>query len=427
MTSKLEKFFKSYTKEDLFYIMVALYASTIIFNEFSKFFLWGFGAIFLIFYSKICIYRSKVIWAFIIPVVLHVLFFWNNESFIQSIKQLEKFTVFLVFPLIFIFQQRPINIRKILTYYSSIFSTILFLFFIYYLYVNFIDFKGYVLGKDVWKMGYAFSNFLGTHAPRFNMHVSFLSFVNLYLVMNTALGKNKDSSLFVRVACLASSLFVMLIINTRVAIAIFAVCAISYIGYIFFVKGFTAKKMFFISAILGIISTVFLFTFPYTLEKFQKKTFNKMDMIGKLDQIDQPEEKIYNSLVTRLTVWSVVLDMSTKKPIKGYGYTNCYALLFQEYKDSNQQFLLKHKFKVHNQFLDYLLKFGYAGALLLIIFFANKFYIAIKIRSTVFLYFCILFLAANLFDDLLRIYDGIAFSAFWTSVFIKSYLEKRSK
>ncbi|GIS21226.1 MAG: hypothetical protein CM15mP121_0780 [Bacteroidota bacterium] len=52
--------------------------------------------------------------------------FWNNESFIQSIKQLEKFTVFLVFPLIFIFQQRPINIRKILTYYSSIFSTILF-------------------------------------------------------------------------------------------------------------------------------------------------------------------------------------------------------------------------------------------------------------------------------------------------------------
>ena len=99
MTSKLKKFFKSYSKEDLFYLMVALYASTIIFNEFSKFFLWGFGANFLIFYSKIYICRSKVIWAFIIPVVLHVLFFWNNESFIQSIKQLEKFTVFLVFPL----------------------------------------------------------------------------------------------------------------------------------------------------------------------------------------------------------------------------------------------------------------------------------------------------------------------------------------
>ena len=54
-----------------------------------------------------------------------------------------------------------------------------------------------------------------------------------------------------------------------------------------------------------------------------------MDMIGKLDLIDQPEEKIYNSLVTRLTVWSVVIDMSIKKPITGYGYTNCYALLFK--------------------------------------------------------------------------------------------------
>jgi O-antigen ligase len=150
-------------------------------------------------------------------------------------------------------------------------------------------------------------------------------------------------------------------------------------------------------------------------------------MIGKLDQIAQPEEKIYNSLVTRLTVWSVVLDMSTKKPMTGYGYTNCYALLFKEYRDSNQHFLLKYKFNVHNQFLDYLLKFGYLGAILLIIFFANKFYIALKTRSAVFLYFCILFLAANLFDDLLRVYDGIAFGAFWTSVFIKNFLELRNK
>ena len=427
MASKLEKFVKSFSKEDLFYLMVALYASTIIFNEFSKFFLWFLGIIFLIFYSKVYIYKSKVIWAFIIPVVLHTVFFWNNESFIQSIKQLEKFTVFLVFPLIFIYQRRSINIKKILNYYSSIFSTILFLFFMYYLCVNFIDFKGYVLGKDVWKMGYAFSNFLGSHAPRFNMHVSFLSFVNLYLVINTGLSKSKDCYLFVRVFCLISSLFVMLIINTRVAIAIFSVGAISYVAYTFFIKRLAGKKIFFISATVGIISIIFLLIFPYTLEKFQKKTFNQMDMIGKLDQIDQPEEKIYNSLVTRLTVWSVVFDMSIKKPITGYGYTNCYNLLFQEYKDSNQRFLLKHKFKVHNQFLDYLLKFGYLGAMLLIIFFTNKFIIAFKTRSAVFLYFCVLFLAANLFDDLLRIYDGIAFCAFWTSVFIKRYLEERNQ
>jgi O-antigen ligase len=368
-----------------------------------------------------------VIWAFIIPVILHVLFFWNNESFTESIKQLEKFTVFLVFPLIFIYQSRPINIRKMLSYYSSIFSTILFLFFLYYLSVNFVNFKGYVLGKDVWKMGYAFSNFLGTHAPRFNMHVSFLSFVNLFLVMNTTLRKGKYFSLFIRVLCLASSLFVMLIINTRLAIAVFFVGASSYVAYIFFANRLAAKKIYFVSAILGVISIVFLLTFPYTLEKFQKKTFNQIDMIGKLDQIAQPEEKIYNSLVTRLTVWSVVLDMSTKKPMTGYGYTNCYALLFKEYRDSNQHFLLKYKFNVHNQFLDYLLKFGYLGAILLIIFFANKFYIALKTRSAVFLYFCILFLAANLFDDLLRVYDGIAFGAFWTSVFIKNFLELRNK
>ena len=124
MKSKLEKFFKPYFKEDLFYIMVALYGSTIIFNEFSKYLLWFFGIVFLTFYSKIYIYRSKVIWGFFIPIALHVLFFWNNESYLLVIKQLEKLTVFLVFALIFIFQRNSINLKKILTYHSSIFSII---------------------------------------------------------------------------------------------------------------------------------------------------------------------------------------------------------------------------------------------------------------------------------------------------------------
>tara|TARA_B100001093_G_scaffold174401_1_gene167239 strand:+ start:327 stop:1607 length:1281 start_codon:yes stop_codon:yes gene_type:complete len=423
MTNKLEFFFKSYTKEDLYYIMVAVYASTIIFNEFSKYFLWFFGIIFLIFYSKPHIYRSKVILGIFIPLALHVLFFWNNESYLQAIKQLEKFTVFLVFPLLFIFQRSSINLKKTLTYYSSIFSTIILLFFIYYLFVNFVDFKAFITGEDVWKMGYEFSNFVGSHAPAFNMQVSFLSFVNLYLVTNTVLNKNKNPFLLIRLFFLASSLFVMLIINTRLAICIFAVGSTFYLAYAFSVKRLSAKKILFISVFFGIISTVFLLIFPSTLEKFKDKTFNQLDMIGKLDQIEKPEEKIYGSLVTRLTVWSVVLKMSAKKPITGYGYTNCYPLLFQEYNDSSQRFLLKHSYRVHNQFLDYLLKFGFSGMILLIIFFINKFYVALKIRSAVFLYFCVIFLAANMFDDFLIKYEGIAFSAFWTSLFIRIYLE----
>ena len=427
MKIKLEKFFKPYFKKDLFYIMVALYGSTIIFNEFSKYLLWFFGIVFLTFYSKIYIYRSKVILGFFIPIALHVLFFWNNESYLLVIKQLEKLTVFLVFALIFIFQRNSINLKKILTYYSSIFSIIIILFFMYYMSVNFIDFKGYVIGKNVWKMGYAFSNFLGTHAPRFNMHVSFLSFVNLYLVTKILLSKNENSFLFFRLFCLVSSLFIMLIINTRLAIAIFTLGSISYFTYVSLVSKLAVKKILFISTILGIISFTFLLIFPYTLKKFKDKTFNQLEMIGQLDQIEQPEEKIFGSLVTRLTAWSVVLNMSAKKPLKGYGYTNCYPLLLQEYKDSNQQFLFKYNYRIHNQFLDYLLKFGFSGIMLLVVFFANKFYVALKTRSAVFLYFCFLFLAANLFEDLLRTYDGIAFGAFWTSIFIKVYLEKRNK
>ena len=147
-----------------------------------------------------------------------------------------------------------------------------------------------------------------------------------------------------------------------------------------------------------------------------------------------PEKKVTPFLFLRLDRYKMVhfSKKMVKLLCKEFTFSaninlNCYNLLFQEYKDSNQRFLLKHKFKVHNQFLDYLLKFGYLGAILLIIFFTNKFIIALKIRSAVFLYFCVLFLAANLFDDLLRIYDVIAFCAFWTSVFIKRYLEQRNQ
>ncbi|GIS21225.1 MAG: hypothetical protein CM15mP121_0770 [Bacteroidota bacterium] len=51
----------------------------------------------------------------------------------------------------------------------------------------------------------------------------------------------------------------------------------------------------------------------------------------------------------------------------GYGYTNCYVYYFKNIKTAINNFS-KDKFKVHNQFLDYLLKFGYFGVLLLIIF-----------------------------------------------------------
>ena len=85
--------------------------------------------------------------------------------------------------------------------------------------------------------------------------------------------------------------------------------------------------------------TIFLKIFPYTIEKFTLKTFNNIDMIGQIDQIENPEEKIYGSLVTRITVWQITLNLASSNLAYGYGVSDAHPKLFSAYEKMNQKFL----------------------------------------------------------------------------------------
>ena len=419
--------YRAYYFNKILPIFLSFFAATIVFREFSAYVLALLFIISLIFYKEIYFNRKKTLeFLFIsIPLLLQIIFFWNNESFYEAVKEIEKYTAYLVLPLIIVFQKSTLNIEKILNWFSIFFTTILFFGILKYIILNFDSVAQYINGELAWQMGYAISNSLGSHAPALNLHISFLCFINLHLLLCSLKTSQNINQVFLKISLLLISISALLIINTRLAIFVFFIGAIVLILFQEIKNAFKYKIVIGVSIL--ILTLGFLKIFPSTMDKFINKTFNDIEKVGQLDEINNPEEKIYGSLVTRLTVWKTVLNISSSSLFFGHGVSAAHSNLFYAYENMNQKFLAKYKFKVHNQFLDFLLKFGILGIVLACLFFLNILRLALKLNMPYIFYFFVLFSLANMVDDFLIRYDGIVFSAFWISVFSKLYIDKQKE
>ncbi|QII69367.1 O-antigen ligase family protein [Apibacter sp. B3706] len=216
------------------------------------------------------------------------------------------------------------------------------------------------------------------------------------------------------------------LINTRIA-----VCS-SILGSIFitlykFKSSFTIKQSVLITAIVFIFIVIFITLFPYTIKKYTTVSFGNMDKIGKLDEVENPEGEIYNSLVTRISIWKSALDLSKRNIWFGVGASDGKRKLFDYYYETDQMFLFKYKFPVHNQYLDYLIRFGIVGLVLLIIFMALPLYIGFKLHNSLIIYYSLSFIVANITDDFLIRFDGIVFSCILVSFFGYLYVRNQDK
>nr|WP_241678329.1 O-antigen ligase family protein [Algibacter amylolyticus] len=250
------------------------------------------------------------------------------------------------------------------------------------------------------------------------MHVAFASVSCFYVLINKKFGKSVKSIIFFFLFLL--SLFLVLYINTRVAV----VCAI--FGY-FFVFLFITFKNYSSSVLIKKGALVFLIfflgmgafvkIFPYTIKKFTSRSFANMEMVGRLDEFENPEVEVFSSLVTRVSIWKSALELSKSNLLFGYGAVDAKEKLFEYYKETNQKFLYKYKFPVHNQFIDYLIKYGILGPIALLVFFSFLCYLGFINKNSLMFFFVILFFLSNLTDDFFILYSGISFSAYWASIF----------
>lgn len=363
-----------------------------------------------------------------IPLLLELLFFWNNDELYLGIKALEKTISLLLFPIFIIGNQKYIKFYPLVKAYSLATTSILLLFLIRYYFVYHEFFLSFYYGMNMWQMGYHFASTIGIHAPALNMHLAFVSICNLYFSISNFKTNKHFLYKILYLLFFVLSFILLLIINTRIALLV------SFLGY-FLVITFHffknknilqwIKTSTFFIFIISLILIIFIKNNHFMEQKYNRMIFDKFEMIGRLDQIERPEVEIYSSLVTRLTIWKSTIDLAKDHLLFGVGSSDSKKELFKFYKKTNQKFLSKYQFPVHNQYLDYLLKFGILGIIGAFVYIGFIGYIGFKSKNVIAIAFFLLFFISNLTDDFLIRFDGIVFSGFWICIFTSFYIQSK--
>lgn len=421
-----EKYFNK-----IFSFFLVAIACTLIFRKPCTWLIFTF-AIFNIFYFKKTQWSKKaLVLAGIIasPFLLELVFFWNNDSLVQGIKSIEKSTALVLFPLFILGNYQRISFSKLLGYYVNGTTLVMIVFTLRFVFVFPEYVTKYWHGVHLWEMGYVFANSIGIHAPALNMHLAFVSIAALYLLLQSCQMRKDKSVVFLTFIVFACSFFNVLLVNTRMALFNVLVGYL-FVVFSFFLAHFNLKKMMLYGLCIGgVIAGIFILFVqknPYMKEKYSSVTFAYMDKVGKLDEIDHPEIKVFNSLVTRVSIWKSAWELSLQHLPFGVGSSDGKPELVKYFKQTHQHFLAKYAFPTHNQFLDFLLKFGVLGPLVVLLYIGTIGYLGIDLKNALTFSFFFLFFTSNLTDDFLLRFDGITFSGFWFSIFGSLWLQQKS-
>lgn len=414
----------------IFHLFLCLIGIAMIFRKPCSILIILFAVFSLIFYKKLKYTKTSLVLMACIaaPVLLELLLFWNNDSFAKGLKAIEKSTSLIIFPLFIIGNYQRVNFLKLVQTYVIATTLILLFFFVRFnvLYPELME--KYSNGIHLWEMGYQFANSLGMHAPALNMHLAFVSVSAFYFVFRSFYDQEKFIFKIAQIVVFLLSFFFVLFVNTRMALVNV------FIGFLIVLfleirSRVNLKKLLVTAVTLLVVLFGILYVFiqkdPYMKEKYSTVSFAYMDKVGKLDEIDHPEIKVFNSLVTRVSIWKSAWELSLKNLPFGVGASDGKPELNKYYEATNQHFLAKYEFPTHNQFLDFLLKFGFLGPLVVVLYIFTIGYLGYDLKNGIILSFFIVFLTSNLVDDFLLRFDGIAFSGFWFSVFGSYWLQQK--
>jgi O-antigen ligase len=410
---------------EFFLIVIAI---SLTFRKPCTYLIIAFSLFGLFFFKKLAFTKKSLQLGLIIslPIIVEILFFWNNDSLILGLKSLEKSITLLLFPIFIIGNYKNVDFYKIAKFYSIITTLIVLGYYISYINFDTTYLTIYTKRDDYfWAIGYAFSNYVGMHGPALNMHLAFVTIINFYFIFY-----NFKSTLFQKTfsfILFCISFYLMIFINSKLAFAN-SLFGIVLIFAIELRKLFSPKRVFVlfatVSILLASITYLYIQKNPYMITKYQEKTFAHFDKIGKLDEVKNPEATVYHSLATRISIWKSTLELVSQNLLIGVGASDAKLELIKYFKNTNQKFLAKFEFPVHNQFLDSLLKFGILGLISTFLYIFNIARLGYKTKNTLIIFFFVLFFTSNLTDDFLIRFDGIVFSGFWVSIFSAFYLQK---
>ncbi|MBJ7879676.1 O-antigen ligase family protein [Gelidibacter salicanalis] len=409
-------------------ILITLIISTIFFRVLCTWLIIIFVVFNLIFYKRLQFSKRSLVLTLCIssPFLLELLFFWNNDVLSDGLKSAEKTVSLLLLPLFIIGNRDRIDFKKTLFAYILITVALVLFLFIRFMLISPKFFDVYLRGLELWEVGYQFANSFGMHAPILNMHLAFLTVGCFWFALDALKNKNqKKIVISLLLGCL--SFFFVLFVNTRIAL-LNVFLGMSVIFFYEVVRKYKLRNVIviFLAGTAILLSTLYIYVNnnPYMKTKYFDVTFAHLDKINNLDSFENPEVEVYNSFVTRLSIWNSAWDISKKNILIGVGSSDGKKKLNAYYKDTNQMFLYKYKFPVHNQYLDFALRFGVMGIAVIMLYLFTIGYMGYITRNAIITTFFLIFSISNLTDDFLILFHGIVFSGFWASIFACYYLCK---
>ena len=136
--------------------------------------------------------------------------------------------------------------------------------------------------------------------------------------------------------------------------------------------------------------------------------------------VDNDNQKFSADL--RLQKWSSALNIIAESPIVGVGTGDMQSELQKQYKDKSYDIAYESEYNSHNQYLDFAGRFGLIGLSIFIISLFYPMLQAFRVKNTLFIGFYLIIIFSFIPEVVLSLNKGVAFYAFFTSLFTFSYL-----
>ncbi|MGV3540090.1 MAG: O-antigen ligase family protein, partial [Rufibacter sp.] len=223
----------------------------------------------------------------------------------------------------------------------------------------------------------------------------------------------------------------LVLLSSKTIVSVFLVISI-----IFITRHFYKKKKSYIGVILSASVAILLFI----AIAFTPNIKQRIDEISESNFAVLHQERFtydtqFSGLTIRLLFWKYAVEIIDQENawLLGVGTGDSQDELIQMYKKHNLYLgnsIIKDTgylhYDTHNQFVETFLKIGLLGVLYLLFYLIKDILLAINKKDILFLSFLVIFIFFSLTESTLQSNKGIVFFAFFNSLFLSSYLNKKT-
>ncbi len=394
--------FKDWTKFktwgiDVVFLLLLGIASSFIFDRLNAilvFFLFFLHFFLVLKGGKIKFETTPYFWGLILFFSLNIFGLIYTENLSRGLDIIGRQISFLLFPLFYI-TYKVRNISLLLKIYCAAIFALIILFEVDIIYRFFFNSNTFPLTLDLF-LSYRFTGvklteLLPIHNSYFAMYIMFSNVIIFHFITKT---KSSFTAIGLFLLIWLQSFFILQMVAKTAIVLNALIVAISIIYVLTKHKG---HKMLLITSFSAIIMLSFTYAYlDYPIRRIS-------DRFVELSEGEMAKRE------TRIKLWNSAMPIVKDNYILGVGTGDVEDLLHDAYQLSN----ISSTSNIHNQYLDYSLRFGVVGLLFFLSILGGALVHAVKTGSYLYFCFTIIIMGCALTENIFSRQWGIIFYAFF--------------